>query len=201
VGARLDSALHSWDQHSSPLWIFNLREGGFAIHGAIFGGMFGNIWRFRRAGYPWLEGLDLALAILLPSMALGRIGCFMQGCCYGSPCDAAWAIQIPGDAVTRHPVQLYESAMDLVLWPVVLYVFFHARRQGQTVCAMLMTYAFIRFTAEFFRETVMWGALSREQWGSVTIFALALLALLFFKGPPRFQPSGTEHESQNDKGA
>lgn len=188
LGARLDSALHDWDQHTNPLWIFNLREGGFAIHGAIFGGMLGNILRFRKAGYPFLEGLDLALAILLPPMALGRVGCFLQGCCYGSPCDVPWAINIPGLPLARHPVQLYETGMDLLLWPLVLYVFFHSRHQGQTVCTMLMTYAVIRFTAEFFRQTVMWGPLSREQWGSVTIFALAGLALAFYKGPARFRP-------------
>lgn len=193
VGARLDSALHNLHLfQENPFWIFNLREAGFAIHGAIFGGALGNILRFRRSGYPLLEGMDLAMAILLPSMALGRIGCFMQGCCYGSECNLGWAINIPGVPGARHPVQLYEASLDLLLWPLVLYVFFRAPRQGQTVCAMLMTYASIRFTTEFFRQTTMWGVLSREQWGSLTIFLLAAVALALFKGPPRFQPEVPE---------
>lgn len=193
VGARLDSALHGIDRFAeNPWWIFNLREGGFAIHGAIFGGALGNILRFRRSGYPVLEGMDLAMAILLPSMAIGRIGCLMQGCCYGSECSLGIAINLPGIPGPRHPVQLYEAGLDLLLWPLVLYVFFHARRQGQTVCAMLMTYAAIRFTTEFFRQTTMWGVLSREQWGSLTIFVLAGLALLLYKGPARFRPEVPE---------
>ncbi len=207
LGARLDSAIHGWERfHDNPFWVFNLREGGFAIHGAIFGGMLGNILRFRKSGFPPLEGLDLAMAILLPSMALGRVGCLMQGCCYGSVCEVPWAIEIPGIPGSRHPVQVYEAALDLLLWPLVLYVFVHAKRQGQTVCAMLMTYACIRFTAEFFRQTTMWGVLSREQWGSLTIFVLAGLVLLLYKGPPRYRPEGVGEEprilsSAKNKGA
>ncbi len=190
LGARIDSALHGLDRFAqNPFWILNLREGGFAIHGAIFGGMLGNILRFRKSGYPLLEGLDMALAILLPPMALGRVGCLLQGCCVGKITESAWGITYPGTTVARYPVQMFEAGLDLLFWPLVLLVFFRSARQGQTVCAMLATYSFIRFTAEFFRETPMWGPLTREQWGSVSIFAVAILALLLYKGPPRYKPA------------
>lgn len=175
LGARIDQGFHDLPRfHDHPFWILNPREGGFAIHGALFGGMLGNFLRFRKSGYPVLEGLDLAAASVLPSMAIGRLGCLLQGCCIGLPAALPWAVSYPDVLGARHPVQLYEAGLDLLLWPLVLLTFWRAPRQGQTTCALLGAYAVIRFTAEFFRASVVWGPLTEEQWGSLAILGLAV---------------------------
>ncbi|MEW6279371.1 MAG: prolipoprotein diacylglyceryl transferase [Candidatus Eremiobacterota bacterium] len=204
LGARVDAGFHGWERFFvNPFWILDPRQGGFTIHGAIFGGLLAIYLRFRREKVPFLEGMDMGTAVLFPCMALGRIGCLMQGCCYGKMATVPWAITYPGQlSGPRHPVPLYEAGMDLLLWPIVLWVFHRSKRQGQTMFTVLFLYSIIRFTAEFFREGPMWGPLSQTQWGSVAIFCLSLPGLVgVYGGPPRYDPSkGSAPEPRISKG-
>lgn len=99
VGARSFYVIHYWDTQFkyNPGQIFNLRSGGFEFYGGLLGAFIPSVL------YIWYKGLslrlwtDLVAPSLLFGMGVGRIGCFLAGCCYGAPCGAhlPWAVQFP----------------------------------------------------------------------------------------------------------
>jgi prolipoprotein diacylglyceryltransferase len=114
--------------------------------------------------------LPLALAL-----AIGRWGCFFNGCCYGSPTDLPWGVDF-GDGIRRHPTQVYEVlfhlAMALILWQMV-------RRdllRWQQLKFYLIAYAVYRFLTEYIRpEPPLWLGWTFYQW--VASFMIAALSI------------------------
>lgn len=107
------------------------------------------------------------------SIGLGRIGCFVGGCCYGLPTALPWGVKF-GDGVPRHPTQLYEVAFHLsaaiVLWTLERENLFPRQR----LKLYLIAYCLYRFLTEFLRPEVrLWGGLTGYQWT-----ALALLPII-----------------------
>jgi len=94
-----------------------------------------------------------------PSIALGsvlgRIGCLMTGCCYGSVCELPWAIRFPTGHATHgtavHPVQIYDALLNLVVWAVLEFLHRKRKFEGQVFAAWLLTYPIARSIAELFR--------------------------------------------------
>jgi phosphatidylglycerol:prolipoprotein diacylglycerol transferase len=159
VGARVMFVATYWRDEfaGKPLWeIFMIQRGGLVFYGGLIGAALSVI------GYARLKHLPLwKLAdILAPSVALGsvfgRIGCLLNGCCFGRACDLPWAIRFPLDHHTGghpvHPTQVYDAALNLLLYLGLAWVF-RARRKfdGQIFAIYLMCYAVTRSTVEFFR--------------------------------------------------
>ncbi|MGH7461926.1 MAG: prolipoprotein diacylglyceryl transferase family protein, partial [Longimicrobiales bacterium] len=100
-------------------------------------------------------GLDArytdALAVALPAgFAIGRIGCFLAGCCAGAPTDLPWGVHYQGSAEAVHPTQLYEAAGGLL-------IALAARHQLRTrrdilIPGVVLPYLALRFGLQFLRE-------------------------------------------------
>jgi phosphatidylglycerol:prolipoprotein diacylglycerol transferase len=145
-------------------------------------------WRFRTLGIPTKLGLDLAAAAVASGHWIGRLGCLMAGCCWGSACDRPWAVTFTNERahaltgvplhVPLHPTQLYEAGTELLL--AVLLVTMLWRRWHrfplQVGLTYLVAYAAIRFTIELFRDDPRGGALglSTSQWIALAVFATSL---------------------------
>lgn len=146
-------ATSSW--HGAELtWreVVNVIRGGFVFYGGLAGGVAGGLWWLKRHGLPALAFGDLIAAPLCFAHALGRIGCFMNGCCYGKA--AAWGIVLPEvDTLARIPVQLLEAA-GLALAGVALGAVPAPRggRTGRVLAAYLVLYGGLRFTLELWRD-------------------------------------------------
>jgi phosphatidylglycerol:prolipoprotein diacylglycerol transferase len=102
VGARLFHVIEYWDERfagKSPgatlLEIANVPEGGLVIYGGFFGAALGFLAFVRKHGLPVLAMADLIAPSLAIGLALGRIGCFLNGCCYGGQTDWPWAVTFP----------------------------------------------------------------------------------------------------------
>jgi phosphatidylglycerol:prolipoprotein diacylglycerol transferase len=101
VGARLFFVIEYWDDMRADTAIGTLKnvlsytEGGLVVYGAFLGAMLGFTWHVRRRGLPWLAMSDLIAPCMLAGLAFGRIGCLLNGCCYGGECTAAWAVTFP----------------------------------------------------------------------------------------------------------
>jgi phosphatidylglycerol:prolipoprotein diacylglycerol transferase len=102
VGARLFHVIEYWDDHfagktprETLLEIVNVPEGGLVIYGGFFGAAIGFIAFVRRHGLPLLAMADLVAPSLAIGMALGRIGCLLNGCCYGGQAELPWAVTFP----------------------------------------------------------------------------------------------------------
>lgn len=85
--------------------IINVAAGGLVVYGAFFGGVIGMGLFWWRHRMPLLATADLAAPSMLLGLALGRVGCLLNGCCYGGPCDLPWKITFPWNSpVHNHQV-------------------------------------------------------------------------------------------------
>jgi phosphatidylglycerol---prolipoprotein diacylglyceryl transferase len=102
----------------------------------------------RIVGIRQPTGDGFARAFLVAT-GIGRIGCFLNGCCYGRETASPVGVTMVG--ASRHPVQLYESALVLILACVVAATRTQPRRRGRLWRMTLLAYATVRFAMEFFR--------------------------------------------------
>jgi phosphatidylglycerol:prolipoprotein diacylglycerol transferase len=118
------------------------------------------------------DAIAFPLAI---AVAIGRWGCFFNGCCFGTETHVPWAVDF-GDGRPRHPTQIYESlfhlAMAIVLWQLL--------RRGllrwQRLKLYLIAYCLFRFTTEFIRpEPRIIGGLTAYQWAAIAMAAALIV--------------------------
>ena len=116
------------------------------------------IWYIRRHRLPWRTSLD-ALALGIPvGQFFGRIGCFLAGCCYGSPSNLPWAVTFTDPntlcplRVPVHPAQLYEGFLDLGVFGLLNMLKTRKRYEGQMILSYFFLAALVRFFVEFFRS-------------------------------------------------
>ncbi len=118
---------------------------------------------------------DSFAAPVAAAIAIGRLGCFRAGCCYGLPTALPWAVDF-GDGVGRHPTQLYEFAFHTLACLLLLWMGKHGWFARQRIKLYLIAYMLYRFLTEWLRpEPVLAAGLTFYQW-SVLCFALALIA-------------------------
>jgi phosphatidylglycerol---prolipoprotein diacylglyceryl transferase len=184
------------------LRVINFPEGGLVIYGAFFGGVVAVLLFIRKQKMPPLATFDLIAPSMMIGLALGRIGCFLNGCCYGGPTSLPWAVRFPpgsppyADQIASgmltaanppaslpvHPTQLYSAiTAALIGWLLWSYYPFR-RRDGQVVALMLMVYPISRYLEEIIRtdEPEVFGTgLSISQNISVAVF-VAGIALWFY---------------------
>jgi phosphatidylglycerol:prolipoprotein diacylglycerol transferase len=103
IGARISHVLENWPDYSRAdlsfwqnLWnAVNIRSGGLTFYGGLILGfvcvLAYAIWK----RIPVRVGMDIVAPTIMVGLAFGRIGCFMNGCCYGAECNAPWAISFP----------------------------------------------------------------------------------------------------------
>ena len=101
IGARLFYVIEYWSDFrrdtlgDTLLDIVNITKGGLVVYGALVAGVPGFVAFLRKEKLPVWAMLDLVVPGMLLGLALGRIGCFMHGCCFGGTCDLPWAVEFP----------------------------------------------------------------------------------------------------------
>jgi prolipoprotein diacylglyceryltransferase len=114
------------------------------------------------------DGYAIPLALAL---AVGRLGCFFNGCCYGVATSLPWGVDF-GDAVRRHPTQLYESLFHLAMAGLLMALLHRERFRYQLLKLYLIAYGIYRFFTEFIRpEPQDWGGMTFYQVASVLLVA------------------------------
>jgi phosphatidylglycerol:prolipoprotein diacylglycerol transferase len=159
VGSRLlYIILEPWPFIEHPLKIITLWQGGLDFQGGLFLALAVAFWFIRRHHLPWRTTLD-ALGLGTPvGQFLGRIGCFMAGCCYGKPSNLPWAVTFTDPhtlcplKVPVHPAQLYEAFLDLGVFGLLSILKTRKRYEGQLILSYLFLAALVRFVVEFFRD-------------------------------------------------
>lgn len=121
LGARAVYVAQYWRQDFWPVYektheigslvfsVVNVAAGGLVVYGSFIGGMIG-LWLFwRRYHIPLLATADLLAPSMVLGLALGRVGCMLNGCCYGAPCDLPWSVTFPWNS----PVHQDEVEKDI----------------------------------------------------------------------------------------
>ncbi|MBE0545604.1 MAG: prolipoprotein diacylglyceryl transferase [Verrucomicrobia bacterium] len=194
VGARILYVVSYWQESfaGEPFWeIFMVQRGGLVYYGGLIGASLAFILyaRMRR-----LEMWKLA-DVLAPSIALGyvfgRIGCLLNGCCFGRACELPWAIKFPVGhetaGVAVHPTQIYDSLLNLALYAGLAWLHRRKKFDGQVFALYLVGYAITRSTVELFRGDYspehLRGGLTPAHWVSIGIFLTGVIFYLVLRQP------------------
>jgi phosphatidylglycerol:prolipoprotein diacylglycerol transferase len=188
LGARFLYVVSYWDQFSGrPFYeVFMIQHGGLVYYGGLIGAVIAVIVYCVRKNLPMWKAGD----VLAPSIALGhvfgRIGCLLNGCCYGRVCSLPWAIHFPPGHETYpqgvHPTEIYESLLNLCLYGALAWLYRRKKYDGQVFATYLVSYALIRSFVELFRgdyppSQYVWGWVTPAHWVSFGLLAIGLVLL------------------------
>ena len=196
IGAKLPFALMDWEGLlSGTTWLSD----GKTIMCGIVGGYFGVEIAKWTLDIRVKTGDTFAVPVAV-AVAIGRLACFAGGCCYGTPTSLPWAVCFAraGDALARHPTQLYEAAFHLTMAGLLFVLQQRNVCRGQLVKLYILAYLGFRFLTEFIRPEprLLWG-LTGYQWAAL---ALAPIFLLLWRLDARqfaAQPRRAERPSLN----
>ncbi len=204
VGARLFYVVENWDLFAGHPWrIIRLDQGGLSFYGGLLGGLAGLLGAIRKKRMPVRPTLDALVSVLPLGHAFGRMGCFLNGCCYGKVTDAWVGLRFPrilGEAgeiigsppfvdhlggrlvgptdawsLPVHPTQLYEVGYNLAIFAVLSYLLWRRWRAGEIAWLYAIFYGAARYVNELFRANP-----PIPQLGGMTIFQAFSFALVLF---------------------
>jgi phosphatidylglycerol:prolipoprotein diacylglycerol transferase len=205
VGARIFYILFNLKYYvDNPAMIIRIWEGGLIFYGGLLCAAVASILYMRFKKIPVWYGTD----IIAPSVALGyaitRVGCFLNGCCYGEVCNLPWGVsgwdpftgagrysaqiffaalfgtgEVP-EAIKLHPTQLYAAGISLIFFVVLLIIWRRRVFDGMVFWSYVGLYALYRFGIEFVRadNKEIFLGLSVPQIMSVAAFAVAVIVLI-----------------------
>lgn len=197
VGARLFFVIEYHDEFfraGEPLGASLARvafipNGGLVVFGALPTAALAAWWYARRHGLPVLRLADVVAPGLLVGLAIGRVGCFLNGCCYGGPTDLPWGVSFPpasppavafpaaeGWSVRVHPAQLYAAIDAALLALLALALPSSGRRAGAVFALVLTLHPLSRILLEIIRvdeKPALGTPLSISQLVSVLLLGLA----------------------------
>lgn len=191
-GALLGAKMYYQVQYGDPsdyLRVFRIWEGGLVFYGGLFGGIAGALLYCTVVGAPKVRVGDMAMPFVPLAHAVARLGCLLNGCCWGARTDLPWAIHyptarygpfaqqvdaqlIPADAVRTlgvHPTQIYESLGLFVLFLVMRAAWKRPHHAGQIMLLYPLGYGMLRFMTEATR-----GDSARPLWGMTASQLVAL---------------------------
>lgn len=182
VGARLFFVVLNREAlQGGLLEIFAIWHGGLVWYGGFAGGFLA-AWLYTRVHrLSFIGVLDHLAPYLALGHGIGRIGCFLNGCCYGRVTESGCGVVFPGHTEAVLPTQLFEAA-GLFIIAISLILLERrgiGKRPGQAAGAYLVLYGVLRFIIEFYRgdQAVFWLGLTLQQLISAGLFALGLIFL------------------------
>jgi phosphatidylglycerol---prolipoprotein diacylglyceryl transferase len=196
IGARGFYVAQYWGIKVHSFWeIFEIWRGGIVLYGSVFGGTVAFfLYRMLRP-FPLRPMLDVIAPALAFGIAIGRIGCFLNGCCYGDPCPFPWAVEFPKQSppweaevnrglippnaehsLALHPTQLYSTLDGFILLALLSAYFPLRRRDGEVMGLLMVTYPVTRYLIEHLRndEGVFFAGMTISQLISVGLLALGI---------------------------
>jgi phosphatidylglycerol:prolipoprotein diacylglycerol transferase len=214
VGARLFYVLEYHEQFFGPTMslaesltaIVNIAGGGLVVFGSLPTAALA-AWRFAaRRKLSLMRLADCIAPGLLVGLAIGRIGCFLNGCCYGGPCDLPWGVRFPagtapaghypapdGGSIPLHPAQLYAAIDAAILAALAVVSTPLFRRDGEVFALVLTLHPISRILLEMIRvdePPALGTPLSISQLVSLALLAVAAALWWWIGRQPARGPVG-----------
>jgi len=151
-------------------------SGGMVFYGGLLGGLLAAAWAARYFHIDLPNHFDIFVPAIPLFAGFGRMGCLMEGCCYGKETDSVCHVVFQQSLFAPNnvpliPTQLYEAIFDFALFVVLVFAGRKQKRIPRLLTVYLFSYASFRFLIEFFRGDLVRGVwfLSTSQWISVSI--------------------------------
>lgn len=165
VGAKLLYIVNDWSYytaHPGEIFSFSTLQAGGVFSGGFIGAAVAAAWYIRKHHMPALATWDAFVPGLALGHAIGRVGCFAAGCCYGKPTSHFWGVTFKNPLAQTwvgtplgtplEPTQLFESAVELANFFILMWLFKRKKFDGQVLGAYLFLYGVARFFLEFLRD-------------------------------------------------
>ena len=191
-----------------PLDVFRIDKGGLVFYGGFLLAFFG-VWAYCRwKKFSFMRVADIYAPAVAMGHASGRIGCFLQGCCFGKPVHSSWpsvvfpagsapaqrypanpadlyaSVRTATDSMPLVPVQLYEAACNFLIALLLLYLLKKVKRPGGVAAIYLAAYAVMRFCMELMRgdHTDHIGVFTPSQTIALFVMLPAAAIVFYFAG-------------------
>lgn len=182
LGSRLLYIILNLDYYINfPLEIIKLWQGGLSWFGGLFLGSLAAIIYIRKKGLPVYKTLDLIIPFVALGGAIGRIGCLLNGCCYGKESNLGLYFPLHGKILI--PTQIFSSLALILIFLILRFIQERPHKIGEIFFLYLILYAIKRFFIEFWRQDnkiVIFG-LTYFQIISILIFFLSIWKLFCIK--------------------
>lgn len=198
LGAKILMILFDWDIYmANPSRIFSMAtlQAAGVFQGGLILALITAFLYMRSQKLPILGTSDAFAPGLALGHAIGRLGCFAAGCCWGTECDLPWAVTFNNPEASRltgvpldtalHPAQLYESGTELILFAFLYQRFGKTHAPGQIIGLYLVLSSIARFIIEFYRnheQALPFGMpLSLTQWISIALGVIGAALLVWIR--------------------
>lgn len=195
VGAKLLMVISDFNYYwQNPREFFSLStlQAGGVFQGGLILAVLVAWVVVRRSKLPGIATADVLAPGVALGHAIGRLGCFSAGCCWGLECHRPWAVTFRNPVANQlfgtpldvplHPTQLYEAGAEALIFVVLYRRFLHAHRPGAIIGLYLVLYSSARFLIEFVREhdqpNPFDGPLSWAQWIALATLAAGIWLLM-----------------------
>ena len=165
VGAKVLYIINDWSiyaAHTREIFSISTLQAGGVFSGGLIGAFAAAAWYIRKHHMPALATCDAFAPGLAIGHAIGRVGCFAAGCCYGKPTHHFWGVTFTNPLAnywtgtplnqSLEPTQLLESAAELAIFFTLMWMFKRKKFDGQVFGAYLFLYGVARFFLEFLRD-------------------------------------------------
>ena len=179
LGARFTYVFLYWELFQNNLSrVLAFQDGGLVFQGGFIAALAASILFIRAKKYLFWQVADIFAPALALGYGIARVGCFLNGCCYGVETGSSFGVVFPGAGLfPRHPTQLYAFAAGLLIFAVLVWLRRYKLFHGFIFLSFLLLYGTYRFIIEFFRvEPPFWGPFS---FGQVIAVAFVLVGIIF----------------------
>jgi phosphatidylglycerol:prolipoprotein diacylglycerol transferase len=195
IGARILHVTVEWGRYvHDPIAVFKIWQGGLVYYGGFILAIITCVVFIKYHKLELGKWSDLLAPVAVISLAIGRIGCFLNGCCYGkaAPPDLPWAVVYPPAhmplhlaGVPLHPTPIYSSIAAAIIAGFLILLSRIKRYNGQVVWTMFLLYAATRFILEYFRGDprghIQALNLSTSQAIGIPIMIISAIALIYLE--------------------
>lgn len=192
VGSRLLYVLMNISYYiDRPMDAFKMWQGGLVFSGGIVCVLLTVIWYTRRHQLSFWKMADMWAPAMAIGQGIGRIGCFMAGCCYGKPTGSRWGVVFTDPHslaplnIPLHPTQLYSSVSNFIIFFILLLLHRKKRFDGQVFLWLMVLHSTARLFLERFRGDnrgmVLESSMTITQLVTLVILIAAIVTLFIFK--------------------
>jgi len=166
----------------NPLEILMFQHGGMSWFGGLILGLSASIFYIKKKGLSIYKILDLIIPFVALAQAIGRIGCLLNGCCFGRE-TSGFGLYFPVHDAVLIPTQIYSSFLLVIIFIVLRFLQERPHKSGEIFFSYLLLYSLKRFFIEFWRadNPAFWLGLTLFQLLCVLMFVIALVKLISMK--------------------
>ncbi|HKN37277.1 MAG TPA: prolipoprotein diacylglyceryl transferase [Terriglobales bacterium] len=194
--------LSYYTSHPREILSFGTLQAGGVFSGGLIAALIAAAWYIRKNHLPALATCDAFAPGLALGHAIGRVGCFSAGCCWGKPTNHFWGVTFTSPLAQQwvgtplgqalEPTQLFEAAVELANFFILMWLFKRKKFDGQVFGAYLFLYGFARYFLEFLRDDPGRGEVFGGMMTGTQLIAILLViagGVLWLRRAPKTAPA------------